>query len=167
MTALNLLTADDLQEYMLTHDIPGEIIHLDVPTPTVETAAQAVGCAPEQIVKSILFLVDTAPRLAVTSGLRRVETRALAARYGVGRKHVKLADTDTVLEIAGYEVGAMPPFGHRTQLETLFDPRVLDHAEVYAGGGAGNALLRISPQDILKFTQADVIDLHNVPTATG
>ncbi len=163
MTALNLLTADDLNTYMLTRGIPGEIIHLDVPTPTVETAAQAVGCAPEQIVKSILFLVNAAPRLTVTSGLRRVDTRALAARYGVSRKRVKLADAEAVLEIAGYEVGAMPPFGHRTQLDTLLDPRVLEHADVYAGGGAGNALLRISPQDILKFTQAEVLDLHTPP----
>ena len=37
------LSVDELQAYMQAHAIPGEIVRLDVPTPTVETAALAVG----------------------------------------------------------------------------------------------------------------------------
>lgn len=159
------LSAHDLQAYMHENGIAGEILHLDVPTPTVESAALAVGCKTEQIVKSILFLAKTEPVLTITCGTPRVERRVIAARYAVGRKKVKLADADTVLSIGGFEVGAMPPFGHLVALGTLLDPGVLKHEEVYAGGGAGNALVRLSPQDILKFSQAEVLDLHTWPSA--
>ncbi len=43
---------------MAEHGIAGEIVMLDSPTPTVETAAQAAGADPESIVKSLLFLID-------------------------------------------------------------------------------------------------------------
>jgi prolyl-tRNA editing enzyme YbaK/EbsC (Cys-tRNA(Pro) deacylase) len=150
----------ELSEYMQSHNIVGEILRLDVPTPTVETAAQAVNAKPEQIIKSILFLVDGHPVLVIACGLSNIERRAIADLYAVGKKKVKLATPDVVLEISGYEVGAMPPFGHLQPLATLIDRRVLDVPEAYAGGGAENALVRLNPQDILRVTGARVLDLR-------
>jgi prolyl-tRNA editing enzyme YbaK/EbsC (Cys-tRNA(Pro) deacylase) len=189
------LNSSDLQTFMTTHGIAGEILHLSVPTPTVETAARALGVQPEQIVKSILFLVGagpeawlggvcppprstalpgaspganpvsalTIPVLAITCGTAYVERRAIAAHYGVGRKRVKLASPEEVRSISGYEVGAMPPFGHRQPLPTLLDCRVLDLPVVYAGGGDENAMLRLDPQEIVRISGAAVMDLCALP----
>jgi Cys-tRNA(Pro) deacylase len=158
-----VLDPTDLAMYMQANNIPGEILHLDVPTPTVAAAAREVGTQPERIVKSILFLVKGLPVLAITCGETYVDRRALAAVYRVGRKKVKLADPETVLKKTGFEVGAMPPFGHRDPLPTWMDERVLEKPEIYAGGGAENALVRLAPEDILEATQARVIDLLNPP----
>jgi prolyl-tRNA editing enzyme YbaK/EbsC (Cys-tRNA(Pro) deacylase) len=154
-----MLGVDDLAGYMNVHGIQGEILHLNVPTPTVEAAALAVSALPEQIIKSILFVVDGQPVLAVACGKTSIGRRAIADLYGVGKKRVRLAAPEMVLEISGYEVGAMPPFGHRQPLTTLIDLRVLDSSESYAGGGAENALVRLNPQEILRVTEAKVLDL--------
>jgi len=162
----SLLSPSDLQIFMEAHHIAGEILKLSVPTPTVETAAQALGVHPEQIVKSILFLVDQRPALAIAGGAALVDRRAVAACFGVGRKRVKLASAAEVLEIAGYEVGAMPPFGHRQTLPTLLDPGVLGHTTIYAGGGAENAMARLHTHAILRITQATVVSLR-IPNAAS
>jgi prolyl-tRNA editing enzyme YbaK/EbsC (Cys-tRNA(Pro) deacylase) len=60
----------------------------------------------------------------------------------------------------------MPPFGHLRKLDTLLDCSVLEQPEIYAGGGAENALVRLSPEDILRVTQAEVMDLVQ-PVAGG
>lgn len=153
------LGVHDLSEYMRAHGISGEILHLDVTTPTVEAAARAVNAAPQQIIKSILFIVDEQPILAIACGTASIGRRAIADLFGVGKKRVKLANPEAVLEISGYEVGAMPPFGHRQPLTTLVDERVLASPELYAGGGADNALVRLNPQEILRATAARVLDL--------
>jgi prolyl-tRNA editing enzyme YbaK/EbsC (Cys-tRNA(Pro) deacylase) len=153
------LGVDELKLYMQAHSIPGEILHLSMPTPTVDTAAQAVGTTVDQIIKSILFMVDDQPVLAIACGLSSINRRALADVYGVGKKRIKLASPETVLEISGYEVGAMPPFGHRQPLTTLIDNRVLDFTDAYAGGGADNAIVHLNPRDILRVTGAKVLDL--------
>lgn len=155
-----ILTPDDLQAFMDVNEVPGEIVFLDVPTPTVEAAAQAVGSSPAQIVKSVLFTIPESQVLAITSGTRLIEQRAIAAYFGVGRKRVKLASPEIVLAVSGYTVGTVPPFGHKAPIQSLIDLQVLEMAEVYAGGGANNALVRLHPKNILQITQADVLDLH-------
>ena len=165
MTKQNpILGPADLQAYMDELGIPGEIIHLEQPTPTVEAAASAVHTLVDQIVKSVLFTIYDQRVLTITCGVERVERRVIAALYGVGRKRVKLAPAETVLEETGYPVGTVPPFGHPKPLRTLLDPGVLEHNQVYAGGGAGNTLVRLDPQDILRITQAEVMDLHTPPS---
>jgi prolyl-tRNA editing enzyme YbaK/EbsC (Cys-tRNA(Pro) deacylase) len=165
-----LLNSSDLQSFMSAHNLTGEILRLSVPTPTVETASQAAGVHLDQIVKSILFLVEDLPGtqpyqpvLAIACGTAHVEQRAIAAHYGVGRKRVKLASPEQVRSITGYEVGALPPFGHRQPLPTLLDHRVLNLPQVYAGGGEENALVRLDPRDIARLTGAVVMDLTAIP----
>jgi prolyl-tRNA editing enzyme YbaK/EbsC (Cys-tRNA(Pro) deacylase) len=157
--ALVRLGVGELETYVQAHNISAEIIHLGVPTPTVETAAQAVGTHVDQIIKSILFLADEHPVLAIACGLSNIQRRAIADLFGIGKKRVKLATPEMVLEISGYEVGAMPPFGHRQQLNTVIDRHVLDFTDAYAGGGAENVLLHLNPHDILRVTGARVLDL--------
>lgn len=155
----NPLTPTDLQNFIDTHNLKGDLLLLDVPTPTVETAAQAVGAHPDQIVKSVLFLIEGNPILAVAYGLAHIDRRAIANRYGVGRKRVKLADAETVLRFTGYPAGAVPPFGHPNPLNTLLDPGILKYDQVYVGGGSGNALVRIHPREILRITNAEQVPL--------
>jgi prolyl-tRNA editing enzyme YbaK/EbsC (Cys-tRNA(Pro) deacylase) len=101
--------------------------------------------------------------LSITRGTRFIEQRAIAARFGVGRKRVKLAPPEVVLAVTGYPVGTVPPFGHQNPLQVLIDPAVLELDEVYAGGGDHNAMVRLDPQDILRINQAEILDLHTRP----
>jgi prolyl-tRNA editing enzyme YbaK/EbsC (Cys-tRNA(Pro) deacylase) len=166
MESKQTLQPSDLEDFMQEKGIPGEILHLPVPTPTVGAAAEAVETDPENIIKSILFTINQAPVLAITSGPAHIERRAIAHHFNVGRKKVKLADPDTVLSETGYQIGGMPPFGHVTPLRTLIDQRVMEKEQVYAGGGSDRALLSVKPQTILSVTQAHVMDLVNRPHPT-
>ncbi len=160
---MTILTPADLKAFMRRHAVPGEILVLAVPTPTVEAAAAAVDAQVENIVKSVLFTIDGRQVLAITCGTEPIERRAIAARYGVGRKRVKLAPPEIVLATTGYPVGTVPPFGHPVQLETLIYPRVLAQTQVYAGGGGHNALVRLDPAEILRISGGLVLDLHARP----
>ena len=158
------LTSINLQAFMDQHEIPGQILTLDVPTLTVEAAAQALGVSPQQIVKSVLFTVPEAGVLTISCGDQLVERRVIASLYQIGRKRVKLAPPEVVLDLTGFAVGTVPPFGHRTSLRTLLDPRVLTFDEIFAGGGTQHSLVRLNPQDIADVTQAEILDLHTRPT---
>jgi prolyl-tRNA editing enzyme YbaK/EbsC (Cys-tRNA(Pro) deacylase) len=156
----HVLTPDDLELYLIEHGIQAEVIRLDAPTPTVETAAEVVGVSPDQIVKSLLFLIGEHPVLVIASGLGRIDRRLLAKHFGINRRKTHFADTETVLSLTGYPVGAVPPVGHRTPLDVLVDPAVIGHAVVFGGGGSDSALLRIDPQLILSHNRAEVVPLQ-------
>ena len=141
------------------HNIEAEVITLRVETPTVEDAARAVGTSQDQIVKSLLFLIDDEPVLAIACGTTRIDRRSIAAHFGVGRKRVKMADADSVLSLTGYPVGGVPPFGMREQPTTLVDERLFEHEQVYTGGGDVNTLLRVSPQEVMRVAHGVLMNL--------
>lgn len=150
----------DLQSFMERSEIRAELITLSVETPTVTDAARAVGTSPDRIIKSLVFMVDGKPVLAIASGINRIDRRPIATHFGVGRKRVKLANEAQVLDVTGYAIGTVPPFGQRQRLMTLIDPRIFEHEEVYAGGGAIDTLVRVSPTEIQRVTGAIKIDLQ-------
>jgi peptidyl-dipeptidase Dcp len=124
-----------------------------------------MGTTVERIVKSVLFVQDGDAPLAeravlvVANGLSRVDYRRVADCLGISRRRLKLADADTVLALTGQPVGGVAPFGHPQPLRTFLDRRVLDQPEVFAGGGALDALLRVAPPELLRVTRAQVVDV--------
>ena len=154
-----MLSPSDLEHFLLERGLRAELLALPVKTPTVEAAAEAVGTLSDKIVKSVLFMVDDQPVLAITSGSRRIDRRRIAKKFGVGRKRVRLADENQVQTATGYPVGAVPPFGHPEPLLTIIDPGLLEHDVVYAGGGASDHLIRVETAEILRVTQGEVLEL--------
>jgi len=152
-----MMDASHIAAYLREHNISGEVVVLPTHTPTVEEAARAVGTSVEHIVKSLLFLADDRPVLVVANGTARVDYKRVADCLNLSRKRVKMADAPTVLAITGFPVGTVPPFGHKTRLRTLIDAGVLAQPEVYAGGGAMDALLRITPEEIMRATSAETV----------
>ena len=155
-----MLTSEHVRTFLDENKIEGEIFSLEETVSTVDEAAQAVGAHPEQIVKSLLFTVDDQPILVIACGPQRVPADAIAAHCGVPPKQVKLASPSVVIDATGYQVGTVPPFGHRQPVQTLVDKQVLKQEYVYAGGGGHRVLIRFSPGDILRVTPAEIIDLH-------
>ncbi len=153
------LTPADLDRFIAEHGIAAEIVSMTAETPTVPAAAAALGVTTGQIIKSLLFLIREQAVLVIASGDTVVDRRPLADRYGVGKKQVKLADAETVLQLTGYPAGGVPPFGHAAPLPTLLDRGVLAWDAIYGGGGDDHTLLRISPAELARATGAAWIDL--------
>jgi prolyl-tRNA editing enzyme YbaK/EbsC (Cys-tRNA(Pro) deacylase) len=61
-----------------------------------------------------------------------------------------------VLELSGYQVGTVPPIGLKTPMPAYMDPAVLANDVIYAGGGGIDALLRMSPEVLLRASRAEV-----------
>ena len=155
------LSPDDLLAYMKEHAIPGELLYLEVPTPTVEAAARAVGVRPEQIIKSILFTVNGNPVLAITCGPSYVDRRSIAGLFGVGKKRVKLATPEQVEEISGYEVGAMPPFGNLYDVDTYVAASLIDDKEIAFNAGTHTELIRTQYKDYKNLVKPKVVRISS------
>lgn len=155
MTPAAALSERDLAAYLDANGVPAELVHPGVPTPTVPDAARALGVATDAIIKSLVFTVDDRPLLVIAAGEARVRMPALARALGTSRRAVKLATPERTLDLTGYVVGSMPPFGHRTVLPTLVDSvSVPAGGTVYGGGGGRDVLLRVPVDALLQVTNA-------------
>lgn len=158
-TTPSIKTPNDVQIYLTAHNIPAEIVYASEETPTVPAAAAALGVSVDQIVKTVIFVIDGQPYAIFANGTRRVDPRKLAARFGTNRKKVRLADSDTVINLTGFAPGTVPPFGHRQPLNALIDPAVCENEIVYAGGGGIAAMLRIRSDDLQRLTNAELLSV--------
>jgi Cys-tRNA(Pro) deacylase len=150
----------DLARFIVENGIEAEIVTLEAETPTVEKAAEAVGVLPVQIGKSLLFFANQEPLLVIANGTTRVDYKALASILGISRKRLKLATAQQVQQVTGYPVGTVPPFGHKSILQTMVESGVLEQSEIYAGGGELNALLRIDTSELARVTDAKIVSIQ-------
>ncbi len=136
-----------------------DIVEFEQTTRSAQDAADAIGCQPAQIVKSLLFVVDGQPLMALVSGANRLDERRLAALCGVGRKKVKRADADTAKAATGFSIGGVPPFGHKSNLPVYVDQDLTRFDVVWAAAGTPHAVFAITPEDLMRASGGTVADL--------
>ncbi len=157
-------TPHDLQQFLLEHGVMAELLSDIGDTPTVPAAALALGVEADQIIKTLLFLVEEPMQseptavVVISHGERRVDKKLLARHFGVGSKKAKLASAEIVLALLGYPAGGVPPLGHKTTLPVLIDASVVRAAArfggmVYGGGGDDRTMLRITLDELLACAQ--------------
>jgi prolyl-tRNA editing enzyme YbaK/EbsC (Cys-tRNA(Pro) deacylase) len=134
-----------------------EGLHVDVRrfpegTKTAVDAARAVGCEVAQIVKSLIFMADGRPVLALTSGANRVDTAALGRACGAAE--VRRATPEEARAATGYAVGGTPPFGHLERVRAFVDQDLLRLEEVWAAAGTPDSVFALSPTELLRVSGA-------------
>jgi len=134
-----------------------DVVRFPEGTRSAADAARAVGCSVGQIVKSLVFLGDDRPVVALVSGADRLDLTRLARELGA--TEVRRADGDEVRAATGFAIGGVPPLGHASQLPVLIDARLLEHAEVWAAAGLPDAVFRVEPHALAIAAGAVVAQL--------
>ena len=127
-------------------------------TRTAADAARAVGCEVGQIVKSLVFMADGHPVVALVSGANRVDLARLAA--AIGATEARRADGDEAREATGFAIGGVPPFGHASQVAIVVDRDLLAFDRVWAAAGLPDAVFAIAPDDLLRASGGTVADIR-------
>jgi prolyl-tRNA editing enzyme YbaK/EbsC (Cys-tRNA(Pro) deacylase) len=133
-----------------------EIVEFAESTRTAAEAALAIGTTVGQIVKSLIFMTGDEPLLVLTSGGNRVAVDLLARTLGTP---VRRADATFVREVTGFAIGGIPPIGHSSSVQVILDRDLLQYERVYAAAGTPNAVFPITPNQLLKITDARVLDV--------
>ncbi|MEM3404427.1 MAG: YbaK/EbsC family protein [Nitrososphaeria archaeon] len=147
----------DLQDYINRNKLDAKILYFDKPTVTVEDAEKQLKIGKERIIKSILLMNEKGqPILVIVNGDKKVSFDKVSRVVGT---NVRIAKMKEVKEVLGYEVGAVPPIGHKSKVITLLDLGTLKYGKVVGGGGRTSALLEIDPRDVLKLNDAKFCDV--------
>ena len=128
-------------------NIPHRVFKHETPVMSFEQAASDRSQRPEQIVRSILFQIRSEEFLMVlVAGPAQIDWRKL--RQLVKRSRVRMATEDEVLDVTGYRVGTVSPFGLRNQVKVLIDASVLREEEISLGSGVRNMAIIMKSEDL-------------------
>ena len=136
-----------------------EVRTFDAEVPTATAAAEQLSCETGAIANSLVFKAGDGVVLVLSSGARRVDLGRVARLLGLGRKKVRRADPDLVLEVTGQQVGGVAPVGHPLPLRTLVDRELTKFDVVWAGAGDDHSMFATNATDLLAMTGVELVDV--------
>ena len=123
-----------------------------------QRSAAVLGLDPFTVVKTLVMQdQDAKPLIVLMHGDRKVSTKNLARQAGV--KRVEPCKPEIAQRHSGYQVGGTSPFGTRKKLPVYLERSILELPQIYINGGRRGFLVRISPQDILRTLQPQLVDV--------
>jgi Cys-tRNA(Pro)/Cys-tRNA(Cys) deacylase len=107
-------------------------------------AAQALGIAPQRMLKSLMAEVDGKPVCVVVPSDKEVSMKKLAAAFhGKSAKMMRPADAE---RMTGYHVGGISPFGQKKRVPVAMEQAALGETTVYLNGGQRGLQIEIAPE---------------------
>ena len=123
--------------YLKTKGMEDRIREFDVSTATVELAAQALGCEPAHIAKTLSFAAENGCILIVCAGDMRIDNHK-----------------------TGFHIGGVCPFGvDQEQVSIYLDESLRRFEQVFPACGTANSAVRLSPDELERVTGGRWIDV--------
>lgn len=138
-----------VREALNAFGLAPDIRWFDDATPTAQAAADALGIEVGAIANSLIFTLDGAPLLVLTSGAHRVDTAWLGEQLG---GTIKRASADTVKDATGQVIGGVAPLGHPAPIRTLVDLALADYPTVWAAAGHAHTVFPTTYDELLRIT---------------
>lgn len=120
-------------------------------------AAEALGEAPDRVLKTLMTRVDGKPACAILPSDRELSMKKLAQALG-GKSAGMMSPVDAE-RLTGYKVGGISPFGQMKRVPVAIEAAALAHALVYMNGGQRGLQVRLAPADAVKVLGAVAAEL--------
>ena len=146
-----ILSIEKRRAFFRQYGIDDRIIETPVSSATVELAARAVGVEPARIAKTLSFRTEKGCMLIVIAGDARIDNRKFKDRFGM---KAKMLAPDEVLEMIGYPVGGVCPFGISGEIPVFLDVSMKRFDTVFPAVGSGNSAIELSCDELFEYSNA-------------
>jgi prolyl-tRNA editing enzyme YbaK/EbsC (Cys-tRNA(Pro) deacylase) len=140
-----------------------EIIELAASGRTAVEAAAALGVDVGAIVKSLVFVIDGDPVMALVSGDRRCREEALPSAFGRDGGHVARANAAEVRAATGFAIGGVAPIGLTRRLDVVIDASLRRFETLYAAAGHPHCVFPTTLSQLLTLTRGRVSEAIAAP----
>jgi prolyl-tRNA editing enzyme YbaK/EbsC (Cys-tRNA(Pro) deacylase) len=147
------MSCSDVKNYFAGTGLEDRILEFDKSSATVELAAAAVGCAAQQIVKTMAFLVEGKPILILCAGNARIDNPKYKAQFN---EKAKMIPADKVEDYIGHNIGEVCPFAVKEGVIVYFDESLKANQILYPAAGNDRSAIELSLTEL---------EFHARPTA--
>lgn len=155
------MAIEKVREYFRTLGIEDRILEFDVSSATVDLAAQAVGCEPARIAKTLSFYVGDRVALIVAAGDARIDNPKFKAVFHTKAKMLKADDAERLI---GHAVGGVCLFAVADTCDVYLDESLRRFETVFPACGSSSSAIELT-LDELERAAAPVgwIDVCKLP----
>ncbi|MDO4741094.1 MAG: YbaK/EbsC family protein [Eubacteriales bacterium] len=145
------MSIDKARAHLKKHGLDDRIIELDVSSATVALAAQALGCEPAHIAKTLSFEQGESAVLILAAGDARIDNPKFKAQFGM---KARMLGADRVEALIGHAVGGVCPFGVNPGIPVYLDQSLRAYDIVYPAAGNSASGVRLTVEELERASEA-------------
>lgn len=146
------MSIERAREYLKQFGIEDRMQELPVSSATVALAAEALGCAPQRIAKTLSFLVGDGAILIVAAGDVKIDNSKYKKQFGA---KAKMLSPEQVTELIGHAIGGVCPFGVNEGVKVYLDESLKRFETVFPACGSGNSAIEMTISELEKYSGFD------------
>lgn len=135
------MSVERVKNYLKQWELQDRVQEFEGSSATVELAAQAVGCEPARIAKTMSFLVDGEAVLIVLAGDVKIDNRKFKDRFHTKASMIRQEDVE---QYTGHPVGGVCPFGVKEGAKVYLDESMKRFEVMYPAAGSGNSAVGLT-----------------------
>ncbi|MCI8374827.1 MAG: YbaK/EbsC family protein [Lachnospiraceae bacterium] len=145
------MSIEIVRTYFSSLGMEDRILEFPVSSATVELAAQAVGCIPARIAKTLSFKLEEEPILIVAAGDAKIDNRKYKDKF---HKKAVMLSQEEVAEKIGHAVGGVCPFGIPDSVNVYLDESLKRFKTVFPAAGSSNSAIELSMGELMEYSHA-------------
>ncbi|MDO4327541.1 MAG: YbaK/EbsC family protein [bacterium] len=139
------MSLDKVKSYFAELGMEERVKEFHQSSATVELAAQALGCKPERIAKTMSFLLGEQPILIVTAGDAKVDNKKYKEQF---HQKARMIPAENVEQYIGHAPGGVCPFVVLPGVQIFLDESLKRFDIVYPAAGSANSAVELSPAEL-------------------
>lgn len=143
------MSIEKVREYFAAVGMESRVMEFPVSSATVELAAQALGCEPSRIAKTLSFNVNGKAVLVVTAGDARIDNKKFKTYFS---QKAKFLTPDEVVQWVGHAIGGVCPFAINPGLEVYLDVSLQRFEKVYPACGSSNSAIALTIPELERYS---------------
>ena len=128
-----------------SYGLADRIIVTEHSSATVTEAAEAIGCEPAMIAKTLSFIIHEQPVLILADGVARIDNRKFKETFGA---KAKMIPAEQVEALIGHDIGGVCPFGINDGVTVYLDKSLQKHEIVYPAVGTNHSGVRLTISEL-------------------
>ena len=143
------MSIEKVRAYFAKFNMDGRIMEFPVSSATVELAAQAVGCVPQRIAKTVSFMVGEQPILIVAAGDAKIDNPKYKAQFS---QKAKMLSPQQAAELIGHAVGGVCPFAVNAGVRVYLDESLKRFETVFPACGSSNSAIELTIPELERYS---------------
>ena len=141
-----------VKEFFTRAGLGDRVLLLEQSSATVQQAAEALGCQPKQIAKTLSFLAEGQPILIVAAGDAKIDNRKYKEQF---HQKAAMIVREEVEPLIGHPPGGVCPFCIRPGVKGYLDVSLKRFTQVYPAAGSGNSAVLLNLPELEKYSGSE------------
>ena len=145
------MSIEKVKEYFRQYGMEDRVWEKEHSSATVEEAAEALGCEPQRIAKTLSFQAGDRVVLVVTAGDLKIDNKKYREQFGCKAKMLKFEEVE---DLVGHAVGGVCPFAVKEGVEVYLDESLKRFETVFPAAGSSNSMIELSIEELERYSHS-------------